>query len=35
MNIGLAINQGSFSEHFHIDFGSEWSIEFEKISLVM
>lgn len=31
MNIGLAINQGSFSEHFHIDFGSEWEIEFEKI----
>ncbi len=31
MHIGLAINQGNFSQHFHIDFGSEWEVEFEKI----
>jgi len=30
MRIGLAVNQGNFSEHFHIGFGAEWRVEFEK-----
>ncbi len=30
MRIGLAVNQGNFSEHFQIGYGAEWEVEFEK-----
>ena len=30
MRIGLAVNQGSFSEQYHIGYGSAWEIEFKK-----
>jgi S-adenosylmethionine hydrolase len=30
MRVSLAVNQGSFSETYHLDFGPDWEVEFEK-----
>ena len=30
MKVGVAICQGSFSERYHLDFGSDWEVEFTK-----
>ncbi len=30
MRVGLAVNQGSFSEKYHIGYGSAWEVEFKK-----
>ncbi|HOJ00258.1 MAG TPA: S-adenosyl-l-methionine hydroxide adenosyltransferase family protein [Anaerolineaceae bacterium] len=30
MRIGLAVNQGNFSEHFKISYGAEWEVEITK-----
>ena len=30
MKVSLAISQGSFCERYHLDFGPEWTVEFEK-----
>jgi S-adenosylmethionine hydrolase len=31
MKVSVAVNQGSFCERYHLDFGPEWEVEFEKI----
>ncbi|MAT45092.1 MAG: DNA-directed RNA polymerase subunit delta [Anaerolineaceae bacterium] len=30
MRVSLAVNQGSFSKTYHLDFGPDWEVEFEK-----
>jgi S-adenosylmethionine hydrolase len=30
MKISVAVNQGSFCERYHLDFGPEWEVEFSK-----
>ena len=30
MKVSVAVSQGSFSEHYNIDFGPEWEVEFTK-----
>lgn len=30
MQVAVAVNQGSFSEQYHIGYGSEWEAEFKK-----
>ena len=30
MQVAVAVNQGSFCEHFQIGYGAEWEVEFEK-----
>ncbi|PKO15844.1 MAG: DNA-directed RNA polymerase subunit delta [Chloroflexi bacterium HGW-Chloroflexi-10] len=30
MKVSVAISQGSFSDHYHLDFGPEWEVEFTK-----
>ncbi len=33
MTIAVAINQGSLSQEFNLNFGSDWEVEFEKLSI--
>ena len=30
MKVSLAVSQGSFSEHYHMDFGPDWVVQFQK-----
>lgn len=30
MRIGLSVNQGSFCDRYHLQFGPEWEVEFKK-----
>ncbi len=30
MKVSLAVSQGSFSEHYNIDFGPDWVVQFQK-----